>query len=177
MPPHCDSMGGPVVKAAKRALASENVNLVLPYVPKESEHEVEGAFEKVVRARKEGAAARDVAEMYFYETVVRLHRAGEGAAYTGLKPAGLAEGSIVPVAEAAIQSGSAAVLLKLLTEAVQADVKRRLDRVIELRDHDPTDVAAARAYVQAMLGFVVNTNKLYECTRTTSSGGNGQHAH
>lgn len=177
MPPHCDSMDGPVVKAAKRALAAENVNLVLPYVAKESEHEVEGKFERAVRARKEGSAAREVADLYFYETVVRLHRAGEGAAYTGLKPAGLAEGSFVPVAEAAVESGSPGVLLKLLTEAVQADVKRRFDRVIDLRDHDPTDVAAARAYVQAMLGFVVNTNKLYEATRSMSPGGNWQDAH
>jgi len=177
MPPHCDSMDGPVVKAAKRALAAENVNFVLPYVPRESEHEVEEAFEKVVRARKEGSAARELANLYFYETVVRLHRAGEGAAYTGLKPAGLAEGSFVPVAEAAIESGSAGVLLKLLTEAVQADVKRRLDRVIELRDHDPADVGAARAYVQAILNFVVNTNKLYEWTRATVPTGNGPHEH
>jgi len=177
MPPHCDSMDGPVVKAAKRALAAENVNLVLPYVPKESEHEVEGTFERVVRARKEGPAAREMANLYFYETVVRLHRAGEGAAYTGLKPAGLAECSFVPVAEAAIESGSPGVLLKLLTEAVQADVKRRFDRVIELKAHDPTDVVAARACVQAMLGFVVNTNKLYEWTRSTAPTGNGPHEH
>ena len=42
MPPHCDSMDGPVVKAAKRALDLGNVNLILPYVPKEGEGEVTG---------------------------------------------------------------------------------------------------------------------------------------
>ena len=169
-------MDGPVVKAAKRALATDNVNVVLPFVPKENEHEVGNAFEKVVRARKEGASARDVADLYLYETVVRLHRTAEGAPYTGLKPAGAQDGSFVPVAEAAIESGSATVLLRVLCEAVQADVKERFERVMELKAHDPADVEAARTYTQAMLSFVVDTNKLYEWTKTGLQGHN-KHEH
>ena len=87
MPPHCDSMDGPVVKAARLALETKNVNLVLPYVPKEGEAEVIRAFDRVLPLRADGA--REIADLYFFETVVRIHRAGEGAPYTGLKPAGL----------------------------------------------------------------------------------------
>jgi hypothetical protein len=37
MPPHCDTMDGPVVTAAPRALAESDAALVLPYVPREGE--------------------------------------------------------------------------------------------------------------------------------------------
>jgi hypothetical protein len=85
MPPHCDSMDGPVVTAAKKALATEQVNLILPYVAKTGEEELIRVFQKVIPARKEGALAREVADQYFFETVVRVHRAGEGLLYR-LKP-------------------------------------------------------------------------------------------
>ena len=95
MPPHCDSMDGPVVTAAREALDKEDVKLVLPYVTASASADVRLAFDKVLRARKAGPDAREVADLYFYETVVRLHRAGEGAPYTGLKPAGLDVGPVI----------------------------------------------------------------------------------
>ena len=88
MPPHCDTMDGPVVAAARRALEKEDVNLILPYVKENASADVKLAFEKALRARKVDPTAREVADFYFFETAVRLHRAGEGAPYTGLKPAG-----------------------------------------------------------------------------------------
>lgn len=78
MPPHCGTMDGPVVTAAKESLEAKDVNLVLPYVPKEGEDEVLEAFDKVVEARTASETAREVADRHFYETVVRIHRAGEG---------------------------------------------------------------------------------------------------
>jgi len=87
MPPHCDTMDGPVVKAAKIALDKGNVNLILPWVPKRAEAELKKAFEKTLRARKLGKEAAELADYWFLETAVRLHREGEGAPYTGLKPA------------------------------------------------------------------------------------------
>ncbi|HEY5901912.1 MAG TPA: DUF6448 family protein, partial [Anaerolineales bacterium] len=63
MPPHCDSMDGPVVTAARQALEAKDANLVLPYVPKEGEAEVTRAFEKVIQLRNDGAAAREVADL------------------------------------------------------------------------------------------------------------------
>ncbi len=104
MPPHCDSMDGPVVTAARRALDGEDINLVLPYVKASASAELRSAFDKVLPARKASPAARQVADLYFYETAVRRHRAGEGAPYTGLKLAGLDVGPIIPVAEKAIET-------------------------------------------------------------------------
>jgi len=105
MPPHCDTRDGPVVKAAKRALKTGNLNYVLIWIPRESEKELKGVFERTLRARKTGKDAQDVADDWFFETAIRLHRAGEGAPYTGMKPAGLSEGPVVPRAEKAIETG------------------------------------------------------------------------
>ena len=165
MPPHCDSMDGPVVKAAMRALDAEDVKLVLPYVPKEGEAEVIRAFKKVLPLRQDGALLREVGDLYFFETVVRIHRAGEGAPYTGLKPAGHSEGPVIPVAEKAIETGSPDELLELLSDTVQAEAKKRFDRVMQLKSRAKGTVDEAREYVQAMLGLEVYSHKLYLCAK------------
>ena len=80
---HCDTLDGPVVAAAWRALDSGNINLVLIWVQKKDETEIRNHFQKTVAVRKLNAQVKDLADMYFFETLVRLHRAGEGAGYTG----------------------------------------------------------------------------------------------
>ena len=96
VPPHCDSLDGPVVQAALRALDADNVDLVRPYVHESGEAELRQAFDLSRKARAQGPEAREVADRYFFETAVRIHRTGEGAAYTGLKPAGLDVGPVFP---------------------------------------------------------------------------------
>src|SRR5215207_11421921 len=121
MPPHCDSMDGPVVTAAKRALEAKDVSIALAFVPKDGEDEVTRAFEAALRIRDQGSSVREVADLHFFETVVRAHRAGEGAPYTGLKPAGLDHGPVIPIAERAIESGSPERLIGLLTGRVEEE--------------------------------------------------------
>jgi len=88
---HCDTLDGPVVSAARKALDSGNVNLVLVWVQKDDDAELRDAFQRARNVRKAGGEAKELADLYFFETLVRVHRAGEGAAYTGLKPAGAIE--------------------------------------------------------------------------------------
>ena len=163
MPPHCDSMDGPVVKAAMAALKAGDVDLVLPFVPKMGEAEVIRAFQQVLPLHRQSDSAQEIADLHFFETVVRIHRAGEGAPYTGLKPAGLNVGPVIPVAERAIESGSPDELVRLLTETVRAEVTRRLAHAMELKRHaaDERNVEAEREYVEAMLGLQVWSHKLY----------------
>jgi hypothetical protein len=175
MPPHCDALDGPVVKAAQRALEAQDVNLVLPYVHKDGEAEVVKAFEKVTRIRESYPGAREIADLHFFETVVRVHRGGEGAPYTGLKPAGLDVGPAIPAAERAIESGSAEELLELLTDTVRSEVMRRFDRVMELRPQAEGSVDQAREYVQAMLGLQVYSHKLYKAMKAGPHGGGEEH--
>ena len=84
---HCDSVDGPVVAAAREALEANDVTRVQPHVKPETEAELMAAFEHTVSVRAHGGEAQDLADRYFFETAVRLHRAGEGARYTGLKEA------------------------------------------------------------------------------------------
>lgn len=161
MPPHCDTMDGPVVKAARLALERGNVNLILPYVPKKAEDELRHGFERTLRVRMLSPEAKETADYWFFETAVRLHREGEGAPFTGLKPAGLDEGPVVPRAEKAIETGSLEELTSFLCRAVTAQLEERFHAALARKHYDESDVAAARAYVSASLGFVVYAHTLY----------------
>lgn len=163
MPPHCDSKDGPVVKTAALALARASVDLVLPYVPEEGEDEVRAAFENTMAARACSREAAEVADEWFYETVVRIHRAGEGAAFTGLKPAGLGHGEVVPVAERAIETRQVDELVELLTNALESEIRGKFDRVMQLLALKDGSVPAAREYVEAMLGFEVWSHRTHQC--------------
>ena len=161
MPPHCDSMSGPVVAAAREALARHDPGRVLPYVKKAGEAEVLAAFDRTIGALDGNPAANELAELYFFETVVRVHRAGEGAPYTGLKPAGTSEGPVVPVAERAIERGDPSELIGFLTTTLTAEVDHRFGEVMKRQPHMEDSVEAARAYVEAMLGLEVWSHKVY----------------
>ncbi len=177
MPPHCDSMDGPVVTVARKALETEDVKLILPYVPKEGETEVIQAFKKVLPLHRQADGGREVADLYFFETVVRVHRAGEGAPYTGLKPAGLSEGPVIPVAEKAIETGSVEELKKVLCDIVTAEVQKRFDHMLHLKKHAGEGLDAAREHVEAMLGLQVWSHKVYLTAKSEPHDKDGEHHH
>ncbi|AFM16857.1 hypothetical protein Mycch_2074 [Mycolicibacterium chubuense NBB4] len=164
MPPHCDSMDGPVVTAARRALEAADVEEILPYVHADAEREVRDAFQLTLKARGAGDEARDVADRWFFETVVRLHRAGEGAPFTGLTPAGRDVGPVIPVAERALETESADEVVELLSATVRREATQRHEHAMELKRHATEGVAEAREYVEAMLGFQVWAHGLYQKT-------------
>lgn len=162
MPPHCDSLDGPVVTAARQALAARDVNLVLPFVHDEAESEVREAFALALAAREGDSAAREVADRYFFETVVRLHRLGEGAAFGGLKPAGLDVGPVIPLAEAAIAGDDPSELVDFLADALRAEVLKRFEVLRTARSGATDGVAAARRLVDASLGLEVWAHHVYQ---------------
>jgi len=177
MPPHCDTRDGPVVRAAETALEKGNVNYVLIWVSEESERELIGAFERTMQVREFGGGAKDLAEDWFFETAIRLHRAGEGAPYTGLKPAGLDEGPVVPRAEKAIETGDAGEVIGFVLDKVREDLQHRFHAVIEKKQYDPDDVAAGRAYVQAFINFVVYAPHLYQYVKDGGVHEGSGHSH
>jgi hypothetical protein len=168
MPPHCDSLDGPVVKAATQALEKRNVELVLPFVPEEGEEEVRAAFAQALRVEPLAPEAKLLADEWFFENVVRIHRAGEGAPYTGLKPAGLGHGPVVPVTERAIETGSPDELVRVLTAMVEQEVRERFEQVMTLKAHVNGDLHANRAYVEAMLGLEVWSHSIYQALHTNA---------
>lgn len=177
IPPHCDTLDGPVVTAARLALDGGDVSLVLSYVPAAAENEVREAYDKTIKVRTLGGDAREVGNLWFFETVVRLHRAGEGAPYTGLKPAGLDEGPVIPVAEQAIHDEDPSLLIELLTGIVRDETDRRFQDMLTRKAQAGQSGQAARAYVSAMLGLQVWAHKLAIAAQADAHGHNSEREH
>lgn len=167
---HCDGLDGPVVKAATKALETENVNLILIWVQKEHEDEIKSLFQKTLVVRKLSPQAKELADMYFFETLVRLHREGEGAPYTGLKPAGRDLGPAIPAADESIEKGSAERLLNLLTNAVHEGLHKHFQDVIVKKNYNINDIKAGREYVESYVKFVHYVEGIYESTQKAVHG-------
>ena len=173
---HCDGLDGPVVSFARKALDSGNVNLVLPWVRAEDETEIRRSFEHAVAVRKLGTEARDLADMHFFETLVRIHRAGEGAPYTGLKPAGRDLGPAIPAADTAIVDGSLGRVAELLTKAIHEGLHRHYDAAAARKRFDPNDVRAGREYVEAYVPYIHYVEALW-LAATGSGHGHAPEVH
>jgi hypothetical protein len=150
---HCDTLDGPVVVDAKAALQKADVTPVLKWVRPEDEKELGEVCAKTLRVRALGDDARDIADHHFLETLVRLHRAGEGVAYTGLKPAGTVDPGIA-AADKALDKGSADQLTAELGERVAAGLRERFAKVVAAKRHLNESVEAGRAYVAAYVEYV-----------------------
>ena len=167
---HCDGLDGPVVKAAQKALETNNVNLVLIWVQKENEPELNAAFQQTVAVRRLSPQSKAMADRYLFETLVRLHRAGEGAPYTGLKPAGRDLGPAIPAADRAIETGETAALERLLTDELRDGLHDSFARVQATRRYDANDVAAGREYVKAYVEYIHFVERLHEAITNPAAG-------
>jgi uncharacterized protein DUF6448 len=167
---HCDGLDGPVVKAAQKALATNNVNLVLIWVQKENESELKAVFQQTLAVRKLSPESKALADRNLFETLVRLHRAGEDAPYTGLKPAGRDLGPAIPAADRAIESGGTAALEALLIKNMRAGLRDAYGRVRARKNYDVNDVAAGREYVRAYVEYIHFVERLHEATTTPAAG-------
>lgn len=169
---HCDTLDGPVVSAARKALDTGNVNLVLVWVQKKDEAEIRNAFQKTRKVRRAGADARDLADMYFFETLVRTHRTGEGAAYTGLKSAGAVEPAVA-AADKAIETGKVQDLAKMIFENAERGLHGHFEQIMARKAYDPNDVEAGRAYVGAYVEFVHYAERVNNAAQASAP----EHAH
>lgn len=159
---HCDGMDGPVVKAAQKALATGNVNLVLTWIQFQDEPEIRKAFTETLAVRKFNPAARELADRYFFETLVRVHRAGEGQPYTGLKPAGRDLGPAIPAADKAVEDGSVDSLASTIAAAAGNGIRERFKQVAARKRYANDEVAAGREYVSAYVEFVHYVETLHQ---------------
>lgn len=150
---HCDSLAGPVVQDALKSLETRDVTPTLKWVDAGFEAEVRQAFAEAMAVRKLGNEARSLADRHYFETVVRLHRAGEGEPYTGLKPAALTDAGIA-AADEALKSGSPDELANSVSAAVKAGVTQRFAATAEARKHADDSVQAGRDFVRAYVDYV-----------------------
>lgn len=150
---HCDSEKGPVATAAQHALEKNDVKLVLPYVKPEMENELVAAFKQAGEVRKAGGKAQELADRYFIETAVRLHREGEGAPYTGVTDE--TTPSAIVLADKAMATGSLDETYKLLDQEMRKGVQAKYQAVVEARKEADRlgTVEAHRERVEAELTF------------------------
>ncbi len=150
---HCDTLDGPVVGDARVALDKADVTPVLKWVQASDEQELREAFAKAQSVRNLNPEAKALADSYFFETLVRIHRAGEGAPYTGLKPAGTVEPPIAK-ADQSLEKGNVDDLAKAIASHAEAGVRERFQHALATRQHAQESVAAGRDYVAAYVTYV-----------------------
>jgi hypothetical protein len=167
---HCDGLDGPVVTAARQALETGDPSAALIWVRPDDEPAVRAAFAESLAVRRLGPQARELADRSFFETLVRLHRAAEGASFTGLQPAGRDLGPAIPLADAAVVSGSDAEVNALLAEAVTHGVRERLAALRQKRGFARGDLAAGRAYVADYVAFIHYVEAVHSAATASNRG-------
>lgn len=154
---HCDTMDGPVIQDARKALVVKDVTPVLKWVQPKDEKRVKDAFKKALAAQ--GKKQQQAAENYFFELLVRAHRASEGAPFTGLKPAGEVE-PIIAEADKALTGGSPDGLIKMVTDTVNRGIRQRYEKVAEALKHKDESVRKGREYVAAYVEYTHYVERL-----------------
>ena len=167
---HCDGLDGPVVRAAERALHTRNPNEVLIWVRAEDENEIRAAFAQTLEVRELGPQAKELADRYFFETLVRVHRVGEGAPYTGLKPAGRDLGPAIPAADKSLETHKIDPLLGLLTESLEHGVREHYSEAVDTQDFQPQDIRAGREHLKAYVEFIHYVERLHQAISGAAHG-------
>jgi hypothetical protein len=150
---HCDTTEGPAVKCGRKALETGNINYGLKWIPADGEAELRDVFERAMRVRTLGADAAELADRLFLETLVRIHRMGEGVGFTGIQRVGTPIDPVVTAADEAIAQGSDAALLSMVPQERRGELDRRFHAALAVKDFDVDDVAAGRRYLGAYVDF------------------------
>ncbi|HPN32758.1 MAG TPA: DUF6448 family protein [bacterium] len=159
---HCDSMEGPMIPEIQKALQDNNIIPVLKWVKEEKASEIKKIFEKTVRVSKAGGETKELAEMYFIETLVRIHRAGEGAPYTGIKEGQPVDPAVIK-GDKALEVGKVDELANLLSSKIKESIQNRFQKAYALKKDANKNVEIGRKYVEAYVDyihFVENVHKL-----------------
>jgi len=151
---HCDSLTGPVVSDARAALESGNIDGVLKWISPSDEATVREAFAQTRAVRQQGNAARDLADRWFFETVVRLHRGMEQEPFAGLRPADWKPDPAIDMADKALVAGDVSDLERAVIAETRKNLRERFERVRQAREHRNESVAAGRAFVSAYLDYM-----------------------
>lgn len=167
---HCDGLDGPVVAAARQALDSNDPNRVLIWVQPRDQAETRAAFNHALAVRRLGPEARELADRFFFETLVRLHRAGEGAHYTGLQPAGRDLGPAIRLADQAVATGSDGEVARFIGTQVARGIHDRFQDLQSKRRFDSSDLTSGRAYVASYVSFIHYVEGLDSAARRAAEG-------
>lgn len=150
---HCDTMDGPLIADARKAMGQNNVNYVLKWVSAANESEIRDAFNLVMKVKGISPEAKELSEKYFFDTLVRIHRAGEGEPFTGVKPSGTPIDDKVLAADKSIEIGNLSPLKNMVSKDILQELTKRFKKVMSLKNFDVNNVAAGREYIEAYVQF------------------------
>lgn len=169
---HCDTLDGPVIQDARKAIDAKDITPVLKWVKPHDEKAVRAAFKKVLAGT---AKNHEAAENSFFATLVKIHRAGEGAPFSGLKPAGAVEPAVAE-ADKALASSSSDALVKLVTDDISAGIKTRFEHAAATYKHKDESVALGREFVEAYVAYTHYVERLHQdATGKDAHGAHGGH--
>jgi hypothetical protein len=149
---HCDTTRGPIIPEAQAALEKGDVTPVLKWVKPEHEAEIKTAFAKAVGVRSKGDDVKALADQYFLETLIRIHRAGEGAPFTGIKDDPV--GPFVAMVDATLDTGSPDDLIGKMSAHMGAIIREKFAKAAEARKDKDKSVEAGRKFVEAYVVYV-----------------------
>jgi nitric oxide reductase subunit B len=165
---HCDTIDGPVVKDARAALEARDATIALKWVEPGKEPEVREAFRSALAVRGLGREAQGLADRYFFETLVRLHRESEGAPYSGLKPAGSPVSPAVAGVDAALEAGDVDAVARSITGAADHGLRARFARAGAAKRHAAEGVEQGRRYVAAYVELTHYAERLLQSATSTA---------
>ncbi|HSL24591.1 MAG TPA: DUF6448 family protein [Vicinamibacterales bacterium] len=165
---HCDSLNGPVVAAARAALEKADVTPTLRWVQPSREPEIRAAFDQTLAVRRLGPRAQQLADTWFFETLVRIHREGEGAPFTGLKAPDTPVPPGIAAADRSVESGSDAELVAAMRDEMARALRERFVHLQHLRKQADASVAAGREFVHAYTEFIHYVEALHEAVAGAS---------
>lgn len=151
---HCDTMKGPVVQDARNALETGDIKPVLKWIGPQHETELRERFRQAVTLRKQGELAREVADRFFFEAAVRLHRAFEQAPYTGLKEDDAHVPTFIKQLDKALESGDIDPVLDRILGHTRETIRNGFDQTRKLRQSSEDNVQAGREYVEQYVRFI-----------------------
>ncbi|HBN85501.1 MAG TPA: peptidoglycan-binding protein [Clostridiales bacterium] len=150
---HCNTMDGPTAKDGVTTLETGNINYAAKWIMEEYEDELSEIFNLSQKVRALSPDAKELADRFFLESLVRIHRAGEGAPYEGLKPKGTPIDEKVAAADKSIEIGNLSPLKNMVTHEELHALEEKFQKAMALKNYDMNDLDAARAYVQAYVSF------------------------
>lgn len=165
---HCDSIDGPVVNDAQRALSTKKIDPVLKWIQPEDEKEVRAAFERAIEVRKQSKTAQELADQYFFETLVRIHRASEGEGFAGIKPAGQVDPAIAAT-DKAFKNGDIISLANGAADAVKKGILARFEKASQLRKSAEGSPKKGREFVKAYVELTHFNEAIHRIAREGAS--------
>src|SRR5690606_12742051 len=169
---HCDAMDGPVILEAQAALNAGNITPLLKWVPAADEAALASAFDKTLEVRALGDTARELADQQFFARMVEIHRASEGAPFSGVKPAGEIDPA-VRAADEALATGEIDAFLARVVEAFEQKARSAFESTLAARERAGESPELGREFVEEYVKYV----HYLEDVHNTIAGKSAAHDH